>query len=181
MVSKKPRAGARVLVAGLVIMFSSPAASAQNTHIFDQLAGSWSGRGIIVHSVGANEEAIRCRLRNRSTHASARKLVLAGNCAVAGLVLPMGGWMQQQDDSNRYTASMFQSLARLKTDSFDGTRRGRQLRFHYQGTDAVSKQSISARITIIARGDNRFDIQVRRTDPTTKKLHNVGTIEFSRR
>ena len=73
---------------------------AAEKHFLDSFSGSWRGKGFIVTSDGGKEEAIRCRLRNRSD-AKKGKLTITGSCGIGGVVIPMNGWIQEKNKSRR--------------------------------------------------------------------------------
>ena len=165
------------LVASLI--FSSNAFAAKK-NFFDGLSGSWKGKGFVVTSAGAKEEAVRCRLRNRTADANA-KLVIAGSCGIGGVLIPMTGWIKQKGKSSKYTASLFKSLTFLRIDQFTGKLKGSKLSLRFKGRDKISKENISVFITIFGKNKNRFDIKLSSTDAVTKKVFSVGTIKFSRK
>jgi len=166
-----------VLVASLIFPTSI---YAQKKHFFDDLTGSWRGKGFVTTSVGAKEEAVRCRLRNRKD-AKIAKLFLIGNCSIGGILIPMNGWLQQSGTSKKYTASLFKGLAFLRVDSFTGRLRGKKLNLNFVGRDKVSKEDIAVYITIAGKNKNRFDILLSGTDGKTKKRFKIGTIVFSKK
>ena len=168
-----------ILVLAGVLIFATQAMAAKK-HYFDGLTGSWRGKGFVTTSVGAKEEAIRCRLRNRNDEKKP-KLILSGNCSIGGVLIPMTGWIQQVGKSKKYTASLFKSLGFLRIDSFIGRLSGRKLKLNFKGKDRVSKENISAFVTIITRSKDRFEIRLSSTDVNTKKLYKVGTIKFARK
>ncbi len=166
-----------LILAGIFLFPTSSYAAKK--HFLDSLSGSWKGKGFVVTSVGAKEEAIRCRLRNR-TETKKAKLAIAGSCGIGGVLIPMNGWIQQKKNSKRYVASLFKSLAFLRIDSFTGKLSGKKLRLRFKGKDKINKETISVTIVIISRGKNRFDIQLSSTDVKTKRQFRVGTVKFSR-
>ena len=166
-----------LIIAGIFLFPSN--SHAAKKHFLDSLSGSWKGKGFVVTSVGAKEEAIRCRLRNRTDTKNA-KLAITGSCGIGGVLIPMNGWIQQKSNSSRYLASLFKSLAFLRIDSFTGRLSGKKLRLKFEGKDKINKESISVAIVIISRGKNRFDIQLSSTDIKTKRQFRVGTVKFSR-
>lgn len=168
------------LALGAALAFSPTSVFAADNTFFNKIEGSWKGRGFITTNVGAKEEAIRCRLKTNHKSAESR-LTLTGSCGVAGVLLPMTGWMQQNGKKNSYTASMFRNLAFVSVERFTGSLSGSSLKLKFSGTDKVNKQPISANVTIKSRGTDRFDIVLGRTDPTSRKYFSVGTIKFSRR
>ncbi|MCF6321360.1 MAG: hypothetical protein L3J32_06280 [Rhizobiaceae bacterium] len=165
------------LVAGLIIPTNIFAAE---HHFFDDLTGNWRGKGFVISSVGAKEEAVRCRLLNRKDKKIA-KLFLTGNCSVGGVLIPMNGWLKQTGTSKKYSASLFKSLAFLRVDKFTGGLRGKRLKLNFVGRDKVSKEDIAIYVTIAGKNENRFDILLSGTDQKTKKPFKIGTIVFSRK
>ena len=173
---------ALVFLAGTFLLsslLSAPGASA-SSKIFDNISGSWRGKGFVTTSSEASEESIRCRMKNQHD-VGTRKVSLSGNCAVAGFVFSLRGFIQQEGTKNAYQASMFRSLANLKQSTFSGKRSGNNINFTFKARDRISKQNVSARIVLVTKGGNRFDVQLSRTDPKTKKLFKVGTIKFTKR
>ena len=166
-----------VLLAGIFLFPTSSYAAKK--HFLDNLSGSWKGKGFVVTSIGAKEEAIRCRLRNRTDTKNA-KLAITGSCGIGGVLIPMNGWIQQNKNSSRYLASLFKSLTFLRIDSFTGSLSGKRLRLRFKGKDKINKETISVAIVIVSRGKNRFDIQLSSTDIKTKRQFKVGTVKFSR-
>ena len=165
------------LVASL--LFSSNSIAAKK-NFFEGLTGSWKGKGFVVTNVGAKEEAVRCRLRNRTTDNSA-KLVISGSCGIGGVLIPMTGWIKQKGKSSKYNASLFKSLAFLRIDQFSGRLKGKKLSLRFKGKDKINKENISVFITILGKNKNRFDIKLSSTDAVTIKVFSVGTIKFSRK
>jgi hypothetical protein len=168
-----------LLVLAGILIFPTNLAAAKK-HYFDGLTGSWSGKGFIISNVGAKEETVRCRLRNRSDSKES-KLILSGNCGIGGVLIPMGGWIKQKGRSRNYTASLFKSLAFLRIDSFTGKLSGKKLKLNFKGRDNVSKEPISAYVTIDAKSKDRFDLLLSSTDVRTRKVFKVGKIRFSRK
>jgi len=168
-----------ILILTSILLFPANSFAAKK-HFLDSLAGSWQGKGFVVTSKGAKEEAIRCRLNNR-TNTKSVKLTITGSCGIGGVLIPMNGWIQQKGKSRRYLASLFKNLAFLRIDSFTGKLSGKKLRLRFKGQDKINKDIISVAVTIIGRGKNRFDIQLSSTDVKTKKQFNVGTVKFSRK
>ena len=83
----------------LVGLLMSPSGSfAAKKHYLDRLAGNWKGKGIVITSAGAKEEAIRCRLNNRSD-SKKPKISITGNCAISSVIIPMTGWIKQTGNS----------------------------------------------------------------------------------
>ena len=148
--------------------------------IFENISGSWRGKGFVTASSESDEESIRCRMKNK--HATdQRRVMLSGSCAVAGFVFSLRGYIQQSGNKNSYEASMFRSLTNLKQSAFSGKRSGNNINFTFKARDRISKQDISARIVLVTKGGERFDVQLSRTDPKTKRLFKVGTIKFTKR
>lgn len=170
----------RILLILAGISTLAPSAWAANDRYLDGLSGNWRGKGFITTALGAKEEAIRCRLRNK-TDVKNHKVVLSGNCGVGGVVIPMGGWIAQSGKSRTFKASLFKSMTFLRIDSFTGKLSGKRLKLNFKGKDKVNKEDISAFITINAKGKNSFDIILSSTDTKSKKLFKVGTIKFSRK
>ncbi len=168
-----------LILLAIGLMFSSNAIAAKK-NFFEGLTGSWKGKGFVVTSAGAKEEAVRCRLRNRTADGSA-KLVISGSCGIGGVLIPMTGWIKQKGKSSKYTASLFKSLAFLRIDQFAGRLKGKKLSLRFKGRDKISKENISVFITILGKNKNRFDIRLSSTDTVTKKVFSVGTIKFSRK
>jgi len=154
--------------------------NAASDHIFDKFAGSWRGTGFVKLGAKSKEESIRCKMRNKNDAKKAR-LSISGNCVVGGFVFSLRGWIQQDGKKNRYTASMFQSIVSIKTESFTGKRSGSKLNFSFNARDRVSKEKISARIVMASKNKDNYDVQVSRADPKTGKVFKVGTIKFKRR
>ncbi len=148
-------------------------------HMFDLLAGSWRGTGFVTASSDSDEESIRCKMRNKNDKDKG-KLVMSGNCGVGSFLFSLRGWIKQDGTKNRYNASMFQSIASLRTETFAGKRSGNKLNFTFKGHDRLSNQGISAKIQVVSRNKNNFEILLTRTDPKTKKAFKVGTIKFSK-
>lgn len=171
-----------VVIAGLALatvpLAGSPTTA--NEEVFELLAGNWRGKGVIKTSPESKKESIRCRLR-ANNNAADRKLNMSGNCGVAGFVFSLGGWIKQNGTKNSYNASMFRTIAALKTNVFSGKRRGKNLDFTFDGLDRTSNEKIAAKIQVVTKGKNGFDVKVSRTDPKTKKSFFVGTIKFSRK
>ena len=166
-----------LILAGLLIFPTNSYAAKK--HYLENLAGSWKGKGFITKSVGAKEEAVRCRLKNR-TDSKVAKLILSGNCGIGGVLIPMSGWIKQSGKSKKYVASLFKGLSFLRIDSFRGRLSGKKLKLNFKGRDKISKEEIRVFVTINSKNKDRFDIQLSSTDAKTKKLFRVGTIKFSR-
>lgn len=169
------------LTSVLTVLFAQLffAAGAQ-AHMFKNLEGSWKGKGTILTASNAEKEAIRCRLINRFD-AKKIRLNLAGNCGIAGVILPMTGWFQREGKSNKYKASLFKSLAIVKVNSFIGKLKGSKLFLSFEGRDKVNKLDITAKVTVHSRNKDKFEIKLGRTDPLTRKFFTVGTIKFNRK
>jgi len=148
--------------------------------MFENLVGSWKGRGVVTPNLGSKEENIRCRLSNRKSRKPGRLNVI-GNCSVAGLLLPVNGWIKRKAKTKLYTAALFQSLTRLSSNNFSGKLEGKKLSLAYLGVDKDTKQQIKASIIVISKSAENFDIQIKRVDPASKKIFDVGTIKFSKR
>jgi hypothetical protein len=142
---------------------------------FNGLDGKWRGNGFIRIDAKAPEENIRCRL-DTALNSHRSKLFVRGTCSIGGFMLPINGSIVAENQS--YTADLFKSLVQITTNSFSGSRRGSVLQLHYKGSDSVSRQKIEAYMTISKRSKNRFDIALKRTDPATARLFDVGTIRF---
>lgn len=168
------------LLALVISLLFSSASYAAPKHFFDGLTGSWKGKGFLTTSIGAKEEAVRCRLQNRKDKAKP-KLILGGNCGIGGVLIPMIGWIKQSGKSKKYTASLFKNLGFLRIDLFSGKLKGAKLKLNFKGEDKVNKEDISAFITISSKNKDRFDILISSSDPKTKKVFRVGTIKFSRK
>ena len=76
---------------------------------------------------------------------------------------------------------MFKSLANLKQENFSGKRNGNRINFTFSAFDRVTKTDIAASIRLNSKSDKAFDVQVRRTDPDSGKVFDVGTISFAKR
>jgi len=55
------------------------------------------------------------------------------------------------------------------------------LSLKFKGVDAQTGERINANLTIVYKGEGKFDLQIRRADPDTGKQFNVGTIKFNKR
>ena len=101
-----------------VTMTATPISIASaSPQIFETMSGSWRGKGFITTSSEADAESIRCKMRN-SHKSDERTIALSGNCAVAGFVFSLRGWIAQDGKKNAYQASMFRSIASLKQSVF---------------------------------------------------------------
>jgi len=167
-----------LILAGILVLATNSWA-AKKLYL-DGLNGNWKGKGFITTAVGAKEEAIRCRLRNKSDK-KIHKVVLSGNCVVGGVVIPMGGWIAQKGKSRTFNSSLFKSMTFLRIDSFTGKLSGKKLKLNFKGKDKVNKENISAFITIITKTKDSFNILLSSTDTKSKRLFKVGTIKFSRK
>lgn len=176
MITKFFRLG--ILICTLTLLGGTHATASEA--LFSNLMGSWNGKGILTPNLGGKKENIRCRLQNRESKTPGRMNVL-GNCSVAGLLLPVNGWIKQTGSSRKYTAALFQSLTRLSSNNFSGRSSGKKLILSYLGRDKDTKQPIKASITIVSGGTKQFKLLIRREDPKTKKDFAVGTINFSKR
>lgn len=163
-----------------LLVFPNMTSATASDAIFSNLMGSWSGKGILTPNLGGKKENIRCRLQNRESKTPGRMNVL-GNCSVAGLLLPVNGWIKQSGTSKKYTAALFQSLTRLSSNNFSGRSSGKKLVLSYLGKDKDTKQPIKASITILSGGAKKFKLLIRREDPKSKKDFAVGTINFAKR
>lgn len=166
-----------IFILAATLLMATPANAAKK-HFLDGLTGSWKGKGFVTTSANAKEEAVRCRLRNK-LETKKPKLKLNGTCGIGGVIIPMNGWIQQNGNSKKYTASLFKSLGFLRIDSFSGSLKGSKLNLKFTGKDKVNKEQISAFISIQVKSKTRFDIHLSNIDPKTKRRHNVGTIKFS--
>lgn len=146
--------------------------------IFENMTGSWRGKGLVKSGPKAKNESIRCRLKSKPD--GAKKLKMTGNCAVSGFVFSLNGFIQQ-NGSNAYSANLFRSLANLKQSNFSGKRSGTKINFSFKARDRLSKQNISAKINLNSKNSKVFDIAISRTDPKSGKIFSVGTIKFAKR
>lgn len=160
----------------LASVLSTAGAARSEDLFFSGLTGTWRGNGFIRIAANANEENIRCRISN-TLHPNGRELIIFGNCVIGSFVLPVDGSVVARGKS-AYSATIFRTLARLTTDGFTGRVRGSRLHLSFAGTDAVSRQKIRATMTIRKRGKGAFDVSLKRTDPESRKLFDVGTIRF---
>ncbi len=147
--------------------------------IFENMTGSWRGKGKVKSGPKAKNESIRCKLKSRPDGSS--KLKMTGNCAVSGFVFSLNGFIQQNGGKNSYTANMFRSFANLKQSNFSGKRSGSKINFSFKARDRIGKQDVSARITMNSKSAKAFDVAISRTDPKSGKIFSVGTIRFSKR
>jgi len=164
-------------VAVLAIPTSSISVSA-SPKIFENMTGSWRGKGLVKSGPKAKNESIRCRLKSKPD--SAKKLKMTGNCAVSGFVFSLNGFIEQTS-GNGYRANMFRSLANLKQSNFSGKRSGSKINFSFKARDRIGKQNISAKISMNVKSGSAFDVAISRTDPKSGKIFSVGTIKFAKR
>jgi hypothetical protein len=143
---------------------------------FDDLTGNWRGNGFVRVAANSPEENIRCRINN-VLRPNGNELAVVGNCIIGGFFLPVDGSVVARGRS-AYSADIFRTLARLSTNDFVGRRRGSQLSLSFKGKDSLTREDISATMLIRKRGDGSFDVLMRRTDPTTRSMFDVGTIRF---
>ena len=167
------------LALATVISPVSTGVSGASPAIFENMTGKWRGKGLVKASPKGKKESIRCRMSNKPKDAS--RITLSGNCAVSGFVFSLNGFIQQNGGKNSYTASMFRSLANLKQSNFSGKRSGSKINFSFKARDRVSKQDVQAIIKLNSKNEKAFDVQISRTDPTSGKVFNVGTITFAKR
>jgi hypothetical protein len=146
--------------------------------IFDNMTGSFRGKGLVKSGPKAKKESIRCRLSGKPD--GAKKLKMTGNCAVSGFVFSLNGFIEQTS-GNSYRANMFRSLANLKQSNFSGKRSGSKINFSFKAKDRIGKQDVSARITMNVKNASSFDVAISRTDPKSGKNFSVGTIKFAKR
>lgn len=170
-----------IVLASSTLIAASPvlSESARAASMFELLSGTWRGSGFVMGSADGDEESIRCKMRNKND-VDKRKLVLSGNCSVNSFIFSLRGWIKQNGTKNQYNASMFQSIASLKTETFSGKQSGNKLNFTFIGHDRLSNEGISAKIQVVSKNPNQFDIRLSRTDPKTKKVFKVGTIKFKK-
>lgn len=143
---------------------------------FRGLDGNWQGKGFVRTDVKSPEESIRCRLSN-AIAATGDRLLVRGNCSVAGLLLPVVGSIRAA--RSVFSTDLFTKLAGITTESFSGKRSGVALRLRYIGRNLATKEDIRATMTIAKNGKKGFDISIQRSDPTTGKVFDIGTIRFS--
>lgn len=146
--------------------------------IFENMSGKFRGKGLVRASSKGKKEAIRCRMNNKA--ASPTKINLSGSCSVTGFVFSLRGFIEQTG-SNSYKANLFRSLANLKQSNFSGKRSGSRINFNFSARDAISKSNVRATIVLNSVSANKFTVQISRTDPETKKVFNVGTLNFAKR
>ena len=150
-----------------------------SSKIFENMTGSWRGKGLVKSGPKAKNESIRCKLKSKPDGTS--KLKMNGNCAVSGFIFSLNGFIQQNGSKNSYTANMFRSLASLKQSNFTGRRNGSKINFTFKARDRIGKQNISATIVMNSKSSKSFDVSISRLDPTSGKNFSVGTIKFSKR
>jgi len=167
------------LSVGLLIIPVSTVGVNASPQIFENMSGSWRGKGLVKSGPKAKNESIRCRMKGKPDGSS--KLNMTGSCAVSGFVFSLNGFIQQNGGKNSYTANMFRSLANLKQSNFSGKRSGSKINFSFKARDRVSKQDITARINLNSRSAQAFDVAISRTDPKTGQVFSVGTIKFAKR
>ncbi len=163
-------------------LFTIPATSISafaSPQIFENMSGSWRGKGLVKSGPKAKNESIRCKLRSKQDGTS--KLKMSGNCAVSGFIFSLNGYIQQNGGKNAYSASMFRSLANLKQSNFSGKRSGSKINFSFKARDRISKQNIVAKINLNSRSAKTFIVDISRTDPKSGKVFKVGTINFAKR
>lgn len=170
---------ASALSLGILATPASTVSVNASPQIFENMTGSWRGKGKVKSGPKAKNESIRCKLKSRPDGAS--KLKMTGNCAVSGFVFSLNGFIQQNGGKNSYTANMFRSFANLKQSNFSGKRSGSKINFSFKARDRIGKQDISARIIMNSRSSKAFDVAISRTDPKSGKVFSVGTIKFAKR
>lgn len=147
--------------------------------IFENMTGSFKGKGLVKSGPKAKNESIRCRLKGKPDGAS--KLKMSGNCAVSGFVFSLNGFIAQNGNKNSYTANMFRSLANLKQNNFSGKSSGTKLNLSFKARDRISKQDVVAKININTKNSSNFDVTIIRTDAKSGKVYKMGTIKFAKR
>jgi hypothetical protein len=147
--------------------------------IFENLSGKWRGKGLVKATAKGKKESIRCRMSNKIDGSD--KIKLSGNCAVSGFVFSLNGFIKQNGGKNSYTASMFRSLANLKQSNFSGTRSGNRINFSFKARDRISKSNVTATIRLNSKSATAFDVLIKRSDPKTGKVFEVGSISFAKR
>lgn len=175
----KKVATAGLLCAATVLTPVSVVKPEASPAIFENLSGSWRGKGLVKASAKGKDESIRCKMSNKISDPG--RIKLSGNCAVSGFVFSLNGFIQQNGGKNSYTASMFRSLANLKQSNFSGKRSGNRLNFNFKARDRLSKSDVVATIRLNSKSAKAFDIQISRTDAETGKVFSVGTIKFAKR
>jgi len=146
--------------------------------IFNNMSGKFRGKGLVRASAKGKKEAIRCRMNNNI--ASATRINLSGSCSITGFVFSLRGFIEQTG-GNSYKANMFRSLANLKQNNFSGKRSGSRINFRFSARDAISKSNVKATIALNSVNEKKFTVQINRTDPETKKVFNVGSINFAKK
>lgn len=162
-------------------MLTSPPVSVSanaSPQIFENMSGSFRGKGLVKSGPKSKNESIRCRLSGKPDGAT--RINMSGNCAVSGFVFSLNGFIEQTG-GNSYRANMFRSLANLKQSNFSGKRSGSKIDFSFKARDRVSRQDVVARINLNSKSANGFDVAISRTDPKSGKIFDVGTIKFAKR
>lgn len=177
MLKKMVTAG--VLSLGLLTIPATSISAYASPQIFENMSGSWRGKGLVKSGPKAKNESIRCKLKGKPDGAS--KLKMIGNCAVSGFIFSLNGYIQQNGGKNSYSASMFRSLANLKQSNFSGKRNGTKIKFSFKAIDRLSKTNIVARINLNSKSAKAFVVDISRTDPKSGKVFKVGTINFAKR
>ena len=170
---------ASALSLGLLAIPLTPTSTYASPQIFENMSGSWRGKGLVKSGPKAKKESIRCKLRSRPDGTA--KLKMTGNCAVSGFIFSLNGYIQQNGGKNSYSASMFRSLANLKQSNFSGKRSGTKINFSFKAVDRLSKTDIVAKINLNSRNAKTFVVDISRTDPKSGKVFKVGTINFAKR
>lgn len=143
---------------------------------FQGLAGNWQGKGFVRTDAKSPEENIRCRLSN-GIAPSGDRLLVRGNCSIAGFLLPVIGSIKSANTT--YSTDLFTNLAGITTESFSGKRSGSSLQLRYIGRNLATQEDIRATMTIAKNGQEGFNINLKRNDPVTAKIFDIGTIRFS--
>lgn len=164
---------------GLLIIPVTTTAVNASPKIFENMTGSFRGKGLVKTSPKAKKESIRCRLKGKPDGAA--KIKLSGNCAAGGFVFSLNGFIQQNGSKNSYTANMFRAFANLKQSNFSGKRSGSKINFSFEARDRLGKQDVSARIILNSKTADAFDVAISRKDPKSGKTFSVGTIKFAKR
>jgi hypothetical protein len=175
----KKNVAASILVLGFLATPVTSTSAYASPQIFENMSGSWRGKGLVKSGPKAKKESIRCKLKGKPDGAS--KLKMVGNCAVSGFIFSLNGYIQQNGGKNSYSASMFRSLANLKQSNFSGKRSGTKINFSFKAVDRLSKTDIVARINLNSRSAKAFVVDISRTDPKSGKVFKVGTINFAKR
>lgn len=169
---------ASILSLGILATPISSVSVNASPKIFENMTGSWRGKGLVKSGPKSKKESIRCRLSSKPD--GSKKLKMSGNCAVSGFVFSLNGFIEQTG-SNAYKANLFRSLANLKQSNFRGTRSGTKINFSFKARDRITKQDIVARIIMNSRSAKAFDVAISRTDPKSGKLFSIGTIKFAKK